>query len=290
MNERFLQIKNLVEDKVHLAKQQAYEALQKYWYRMVFLAFAALLVSQKDLSVNLSLNAIQQPFFFTNDVRAKEAPQITGQAMNTSLISRPSKAKTKPKSKSYAVRTKMNKKHQKEDNLANTYSNMVYTNKKFATNEKEKARQEKRKKQLKYVTKFKKIAKKEMEKFGIPASITLAQGLLESNAGESRLATKNKNHFGIKCFSRRCKKGHCSNFTDDSHKDFFRKYKNAWESFRAHSLLLKNKRYRGLYKYPKSDYRNWAKGLKKAGYATDKHYAEKLINTIEDLGLQKYDR
>ena len=63
-----------------------------------------------------------------------------------------------------------------------------------------------------------------MDKFGIPASITLAQGLLESNNGESRLTTKNNNHFGIKCFSRKCKKGHCSNFSDDSHKDFFRKY------------------------------------------------------------------
>lgn len=290
MNERYLQIKTLVEDKIQIAKQQAYEAIQKYWLRVALLAFAAILVQQKDLSINLQLNAIEQPFSFSNNQPVENTPQIAGQAMNTSLLTRSSSSAPKAKPAAYTTNTKVKKQSKKDDNLANTYSNMVYTDKKFATNEKEKARQKKREKQLKYVAKYEKIARKEMEKFGIPASITLAQGLLESNAGESRLATKNKNHFGIKCFSRSCKKGHCSNFTDDSHKDFFRKYNNTWESFRAHSLLLKNKRYRGLYKYPKSDYKNWARGLKKAGYATDKHYAEKLINTIEYLGLQKYDR
>ena len=151
-------------------------------------------------------------------------------------------------------------------------------------------REEKRKKQMKYVERFAKVAQSEMDKYGIPASITLAQGLLESNVGESKLAVRNNNHFGIKCFSKRCKKGHCTNFTDDSHKDFFRKYKSTWESYRAHSQLLKNgKRYSSLFKLRSSDYKGWAKGLKKAGYATDKYYAEKLINLIEDLDLDKYD-
>jgi len=129
-----------------------------------------------------------------------------------------------------------------------------------------------------------------MSKFGVPASIILAQGLLESDAGDSRLSTNNNNHFGIKCFSRTCRKGHCSNFTDDSHKDFFRKYQNAWESYRAHSQLLRAPRYTHLYKLGKSDYKSWAMGLKRAGYATDKYYGEKLINLIEDLELQEYDR
>ena len=128
-----------------------------------------------------------------------------------------------------------------------------------------------------------------MNKYGIPASITLAQGLLESNVGESRLSTRNNNHFGMKCFSKSCGKGHCSNFTDDSHKDFFRKYGSAWESYRAHSKMLGGKRYRSLKKLGKKDYKNWAKGLKKAGYATDKRYAEKLINLIETLELYQYD-
>ena len=131
----------------------------------------------------------------------------------------------------------------------------------------------------------------EMDKYGIPASITLAQGLLESNVGESKLATRNNNHFGMKCFSKSCSKGHCSNFTDDSHKDFFRIYKSAWESFRAHSLLLKqSSRYQPLFQLKSNDYKGWARGLKKAGYATDPKYAEKIINLIEDLDLHQYDR
>ena len=129
-----------------------------------------------------------------------------------------------------------------------------------------------------------------MEKYGIPASIILAQGLIETNAGESRLSVRNNNHFGMKCFSKKCRKGHCSNFTDDSHKDFFRKYKTAWESYRAHSHLLNAKRYRHLKKLGTKDYKGWAKGLRKAGYATDKRYAEKLINLIETLRLDKFDQ
>ncbi len=147
----------------------------------------------------------------------------------------------------------------------------------------------KRKQQDQYVARFARVAKAEMEKYGIPASITLAQGLLESNAGKSRLAANNNNHFGIKCFSKKCKKGHCSNFSDDSHKDFFRKYETAWESYRAHSLLLQKERYQSLYRLDKRDYKAWAQGLRKAGYATDKRYAKKLIHIIEDLRLYEYD-
>lgn len=140
-----------------------------------------------------------------------------------------------------------------------------------------------------YVNKFKATAIAEMQKFGIPASITLAQGLLESDAGFSTLAKRNRNHFGMKCFSRSCAKGHCSNHTDDSHKDFFRKYKSNWESYRAHSKLLQKKRYKSLHSFGTKDYKSWAHGLKKAGYATDKRYAEKLIKIIEEMKLWQYD-
>lgn len=141
-----------------------------------------------------------------------------------------------------------------------------------------------------YINRFHKVAQAEMEKFGIPASITLAQGLLESNIGTSKLATQNNNHFGIKCFSKRCTKGHCSNFNDDHHKDFFRNYKTAWESYRAHSVLLQKKRYKKLYKLKSTDYTNWAKGLQSAGYATDKQYANKLIKLIKRLNLDRFDK
>ncbi|MCB0571861.1 MAG: glucosaminidase domain-containing protein [Phaeodactylibacter sp.] len=141
-----------------------------------------------------------------------------------------------------------------------------------------------------YVRRFSKVAQAEQEKFGIPASIKLAQGLLESDAGDSPIASRNNNHFGIKCFSRNCSPGHCSNFSDDSHKDFFRKYSNAWESWRAHSLMLRqNPRYQQLFLLEQDDYKGWANGLARAGYATDPGYARKLVNLIEELKLYSYD-
>jgi flagellum-specific peptidoglycan hydrolase FlgJ len=150
-------------------------------------------------------------------------------------------------------------------------------------------RASKRQKQLAYVKRFSNLAQGEQGTYGIPASIILAQGLLESDAGESPLSADANNHFGIKCFSRSCRRGHCRNFTDDSHKDFFRVFPTAWESYRSHSLLLQGPRYRGLKKLGDENYTAWARGLSKAGYATDKKYAEKLIHLIEDLELYRYD-
>lgn len=154
---------------------------------------------------------------------------------------------------------------------------------------------------ISYITRFARIAQVEQDKFGIPASVTLAQGLLESACGNSELASPNlNNHFGIKCFARNCKKGHCVNRYDDSHKDFFRVFDSAWASYRAHSLHLTAKKGpgRGAYgwmvdKYPVGSpgyYKNWACGLKRCGYATDPGYAQKLIGIIDGLGLTKYDR
>lgn len=140
-----------------------------------------------------------------------------------------------------------------------------------------------------YVERFHKIAQVEMEKYGIPASISLAQGLVESRAGTSKLARQANNHFGMKCFSRNCKRGHCMNATDDTHKDFFRIYKSPWESWRAHSIMLSGGRYAGLKKYGR-DYRQWAHGLKRLGYATNRTYAEKLIGMIERFDLHRFDQ
>lgn len=142
-----------------------------------------------------------------------------------------------------------------------------------------------------YVARFGPVAVAEMHKFGIPASVILAQGLLESNAGESKLARGTNNHFGMKCFSKRCRKGHCANFSDDSHKDFFVKYSNVWGSYRAHSQFLKSaKRYSHLFELESDDFRGWARGLAKAGYATDKKYGEKLIALIQNLDLTAFDQ
>ena len=142
----------------------------------------------------------------------------------------------------------------------------------------------------KYVERYVRVAIAEKEKFGIPVCITLAQGLLESDAGCSRLAHDNNNHFGIKCFSKKCKKGHCSNYSDDHHKDFFRIYINVWTSFRNHSEFLQKKRYRKCFDLKATDYKGWARELKKAGYATDPKYADKLIGVIEGLELWQFDQ
>ncbi|MBB4079296.1 flagellum-specific peptidoglycan hydrolase FlgJ [Lewinella aquimaris] len=144
-------------------------------------------------------------------------------------------------------------------------------------------------KQLEYINQYQRIAVAQMDAHGIPASITLAQGLLESGTGQSTLATRSNNHFGLKCFSKTCSKGHCSNHSDDHHKDFFRNFATPEESYLAHSQLLRKDRYRKLFTLDRKDYRGWARGLSKAGYATDPNYADKLIRMIESLELHRLD-
>ena len=129
----------------------------------------------------------------------------------------------------------------------------------------------------------------EMKTYGIPASITLAQGLIETNAGDSKLASESNNHFGIKCRSK-CRGCTCRNYSDDDIYDMFRVFDTAWESFREHSKLLQIDRYKKLKKYGTKDYKSWATGLKKAGYATDKNYDVKLIQLIEELDLWQFDK
>jgi flagellum-specific peptidoglycan hydrolase FlgJ len=141
-----------------------------------------------------------------------------------------------------------------------------------------------------YLEKYASLAVEEMRRSGIPASIILAQGLLESDAGASNLAKKLNNHFGVKCFSKKCGKKHCQNFTDDSHKDFFVHYPGVWSSYRAHTqFLVQNPRYHSLFKQGATSYHYWAKGLQQAGYATDPRYARKLITLIQNLQLDQYD-
>ena len=140
-----------------------------------------------------------------------------------------------------------------------------------------------------YVEKYKDIAVSEMYRSGIPASITLAQGLLESGAGLSQLAVKSNNHFGIKCHNGW--QGGRVYHDDDAKGECFRKYDDPEESYRDHSDFLRYRaRYRFLFDYPVTDYKAWAFGLKKAGYATDPEYPTKLIKLIEDYELHQYDR
>ncbi|WP_299444249.1 glucosaminidase domain-containing protein [uncultured Aquimarina sp.] len=138
-----------------------------------------------------------------------------------------------------------------------------------------------------YIFEYASIAKHEMTEYGIPASITLAQGILESGAGYGELTGKANNHFGIKCHDWT---GDRVYHDDDRSQECFRKYEKASHSFRDHSLFLKNrKRYAKLFTYKQDDYKSWAYGLRAAGYATDKKYPVKLISIIERYNLYTYD-
>ena len=139
-----------------------------------------------------------------------------------------------------------------------------------------------------YVNTYRKIAINEMRKYSIPASITMAQGILESNSGMGSLAMKSNNHFGIKCH--KSWKGKKVYHDDDKKGECFRKYKNPEKSYRDHSLFLVNRdRYEDLFKIKGGNYVKWAIGLKSAGYATDPSYAQKLISLIDRYELWKLD-
>ncbi|MDQ7918358.1 glucosaminidase domain-containing protein [Mesonia sp. MT50] len=138
-----------------------------------------------------------------------------------------------------------------------------------------------------YIYEYADIAKDEMALYGIPASITIAQGILESSGGKGELTLKSNNHFGIKCNGWEGEKVY---HDDDTHQECFRKYKDPKYSFRDHSLFLKDRRrYSALFNLKKDDYKGWAYGLKKAGYATDPRYPVKLISIIERYQLQRFD-
>ncbi len=139
-----------------------------------------------------------------------------------------------------------------------------------------------------YIDRYKDIAVEEMKKNGIPASITLAQGLLESGNGNGTLAREANNHFGIKCNVDWM--GPTIRKDDDAPQECFRVYDNPEESYRDHSEFLKRKRYARLFELDRNDYKGWAYGLKQAGYATNPRYAELLIGIIERYGLDEYDK
>ena len=139
-----------------------------------------------------------------------------------------------------------------------------------------------------YIERYRDIAIEQMLKWKVPASITLAQGLLESAAGQSSLATNGNNHFGIKCHGWT---GRTIYRDDDRRNECFRAYGSAYESFEDHSrFLATGQRYKGLFSLKTTDYKGWARGLKAAGYATNPRYAQSLIDIIENYNLSQYDR
>lgn len=172
----------------------------------------------------------------------------------------------------YSQKTKQNKTSKSQTEVIQSTSRTVVTND-IVTN---------------YVLQYKDIAMNNMKAYGIPASIILAQGILESGAGRGDLAVSANNHFGIKCHADWT--GDTVNHDDDSSQECFRKYNKVSESYRDHALFLTGKgRYASLFELDKDDYRAWAKGLRKAGYATDSQYPDKLISYIERYNLGQYD-
>lgn len=140
-----------------------------------------------------------------------------------------------------------------------------------------------------YIATFAEIAQFEMKAYGIPASITLAQGILESGFGKGELTLKTNNHFGIKCHNGW--NGQYEHHDDDARDECFRKYNHPMYSFRDHSIFLSSRaRYAALFRLRRDDYKGWARGLRAAGYATDKRYPQKLISFIERYELFKYDQ
>ncbi len=151
------------------------------------------------------------------------------------------------------------------------------------------AQREGRSPQERYISRYATIAVNEMYRTGVPASITLAQGIIESASGASTLATKGNNHFGIKCHN--SWNGRTMRADDDRRNECFRAYDSAEESFRDHSDFLRYRdRYKFLFDFQTVDYKSWAYGLKQAGYATDPSYAAKLIKCVEDYDLGRFDR
>lgn len=249
--------------------------LHKNWIKIAVIVFALYLAWSKDIQFSIGLSAARTDTSISTSPKSQADKTATPYDVN--LVNEVEKGHSDPSI----------------PQPANTFSNLGFVlNPSYAKKHKVATRivNYHNNKCKNYIQKYAPLAKREMEMYGIPASIKLAQGLLESNAGDSRLAKNNNNHFGIKCFSKKCRKGHCSNFSDDTHKDFFRKYKSVRESFRAHSQFLQKNRYQSLLSLDPLDYKGWAHGLKAAGYATDKQYATKLIRIIETLQLYHYDK
>ncbi len=284
--------------------QKSKEWLRKNWFNLSLLAFAIFILTQKDITMEFSMRA--NP----NAVPAQSAP--SGETKKATVVPATvplSDAKVTPENTATQqfgwgnlpdlIRNTVSKGNVAETEGAVTKAAAVaaHPNIRFllfpemveSAKLSESAINTLNNKCKAYARRFAPVAMAEMGRYGVPASITVAQAILHSNAGDDALAIKNHNHFGLQCFSKECPKGHCSHHGTEAHKSFYRNFNTAWESFRAHSLLLTGKKYKHLLKLDKSDYQGWANGLQKAGYSKDRQYAAKLIRIIEAMRLTELD-
>lgn len=276
-----------LQHKIRVGKNQLAFLWAKNWFRFALTGTVIFIIIHKNINLNIGLNNHNQIVQNQSINNKNNKEETTRETIQTNPIGNKKETINIFELTHFLIAELATF---KDNNRVNDFNNIgLIINPEFVKRNKidPKIVAEKRKIVDNYIETYTPIAIAEQKKYGIPASITIAQGLLESDAGGSRLAQKNNNHFGIKCFSKTCTKGHCINYSDDSHKDFFRNYESAWGSFRGHSLLLQKPRYKALYQLKISDYKGWAKGLQKAGYATDKRYADKLIKLIEILELHE---
>jgi flagellum-specific peptidoglycan hydrolase FlgJ len=266
----------------------------KHWFRGVILFFMLQIFFNKNLSIQVKMNAVEMESVAQNEI-VKASPvsnRIVEEKGHKTVAKKAVEKINQPPAEMKALAglsgaKKVTQKKWKANDFANL-SFVLNPTLQERKNVPQSIVDLKNKSCHEYVERFARVAIGEMKKYGIPASVTLAQGLLESNAGSSKLSIQSDNHFGIKC-KPKCLGCTCRNYRDDDIYDMFRVFDTAWESYREHSILLSNSRYKHLKKLGTKDYKNWAHGLKKAGYATDKQYAEKLIMIIEMLDLYQFD-
>lgn len=281
----------IIQQKGRAYWHQIAPTLKKWAFRLTFIFMSFLLVSNQEVSFHIHIGS-SSPTVPNED---------TPTAVQASLVPTPTKWWKKVQHNTPNIKQQLNLANSAtsvgaalspaEQAQAANYSNLGFVlNPTYAASKNIDNRivAYKMQKCQDYIQLYAATAQEEAALFGIPASITLAQALLESNAGDSQLASNENNHFGIKCKSK-CQGCRCANYTDDSKFDMFRIFDTPWYSFREHSNLLVSPRYKHLLQLPKNDYRNWAHGLQAAGYATDSQYGQKLIKIIETLNLYKYD-
>jgi flagellum-specific peptidoglycan hydrolase FlgJ len=297
-------VKQAVDDSLQRIKNLA----KQLWLRVAFFALIVLVLTQKEFSFQFTIGngSTQQTASIVETPEQPQNPKSTVTPYATTVASKNSSEDKKwwetIREESKDIRSQMNLANaatavggaltEAQKKKATQYSNLGFVlNPNYAKkhNIDPQIVAAKNKLCYDYVTKYSVTAKEEADLFNIPVSITLAQALLESNVGKSSLASKENNHFGIKC-RKKCIGCRCANYTDDSRYDMFRIFDSAWESFREHSKLLSNTRYKHLSKLKRTDYKNWANGLQAAGYATDKKYGSKLIAIIEALKLDRFDK
>ncbi len=297
-------VKQAVDDSLQRIKN----LVKQLWLRVAFFALVILVLTQKEFSFQFTIGngSTQQEASIVETPEQPQNPKSTATPYATTVASNKNDKDKKwwevIREESKDIRSQMNLANaatavggaltEAQQKKAAQYSNLGFVlNPNYAKkhNIDPQIVAAKNKLCYDYVAKYSATAKEEADLFNIPVSITLAQALLESNVGKSSLAAKENNHFGIKC-RKKCIGCRCANYTDDSRYDMFRIFDSAWESFREHSKLLSNTRYKHLSKLQRTDYKNWANGLQAAGYATDKKYGSKLIAIIEALKLDRFDK